>query len=243
MHVIATHPYGIPFMGGIASIVAIPLALLLWKALPRHRELTYAIQPIRTTLAQSIENIHILVSFQGKDITNDLNVAQVMLFNAGREPIESSDIVQDISLVVSNASILAVSYSVPPKAGTDIMLHTNAFTDRIVMHWKILEKGDKPVFQVLYAGKRDAPITLEGRIKGQESIPLSSWEYATIGVRKKIVKTIAVLCIFPCFMLWIGVLEGPLAKIANKKYKLVFSVLWVLLFVLFGAVIGVITSP
>ena len=171
---ISDHPLGvlIGFIGAIASIIALPFTI--WPILP-NRELTYAIQPVRTTLAQSIEHIRITASFQGKEITNDINVAQVMMFNAGRVPIESSDLIKDISLVVSNASILAVSLSVPPKAGTDIILRTNTPSDRITMHWRILEKGDNPVFQIVYAGKRDAPIYFEGRIKEQDSIRQVAW--------------------------------------------------------------------
>jgi hypothetical protein len=47
------------------------------------------------------------------------------------------------------------------------------------LSWKILERGDNPVIQVVYAGKRDAPITLEGRIKGQQSIKQVAWPAAS----------------------------------------------------------------
>jgi hypothetical protein len=170
-------PIGI--LGALASIIGIPLAIgfWLWPTLPK-RELTYAIQPIRTAFVQVSHPSDITVLYKGKPIKGDLSAAQIMIANAGQEAIETQDVKVQLSLVISNAEILDRTLLTPARKGTSFTLATNLPNTRLDLNWNILEKGDNPVIQVLYAGNRDASIVLEGRIKGQFEPKLVSWPTA-----------------------------------------------------------------
>ncbi len=186
---ISKHPVAIfiGFLGAIASIIAVPLAIWfgVWPTLPK-RELTYAIQPVRTAIARVSQPSDITIIYKGTAITGDLIAAQVRISNAGKEPIEGNDILSPVSLVVSNAKIVECSISVPAKQGTEFVIHSNVAVplDRTNLSWKILERGDNPVIQVLYAGKAESPIYLVGRIKGQDAIMQTSWP--SVGMKRRI---------------------------------------------------------
>lgn len=151
-------------LGSIASIIALPYTI--WPQVPK-RELTYCIQPIRTTLVEVNQKSDIAVTYKGTPISGDLTAAQIMIGNAGSEPIRREDIVTPIVLSVSNASIIETSLSTPPLRGTEFRVDTSLASGHLGMDWKILEKGDNPVIQIVYSGKRDLPIVLTGRIVGQ----------------------------------------------------------------------------
>jgi hypothetical protein len=159
----------IMFAGAVASIY-----FGFWPKSP-HRELTYAIQPVRTAIVQVNQASDIGVTYKGKPIRGDLSAAQIMIGNAGQEGIEASDIVTPITLVISNAEILECSFGTPALQGTQFILATNLPTNHLNMQWKLLEKGDNPVIQIVYAGNRNASISLEGRIKGQGALKQVSW--------------------------------------------------------------------
>jgi hypothetical protein len=137
-------PLGV--VGALASIVAVPLAVIfwLWPVTPK-RDLTYAIQPVRTSIVQVNQASDIAVTYKGKPINGDLSAAQIMIANAGKEPIEQSDIISPIAFAISNASIVEFSVSVPPKTGTDLTVTATLGSNRVALAWKILERGDNPV--------------------------------------------------------------------------------------------------
>jgi hypothetical protein len=161
--------FAVGILGGLASIY-----FGFWPKSP-HRELTYAIQPIRTAFVQVNHPSEITVLYKGKPIKGDLSAAQIMVGNSGQEGIEAGDIAVPIALVISNAEILECSFGRPALQGTEFTLSTNLPANRLNMQWKLLEKGDNPVIQIVYAGNRDAAITLEGRIKGQSAPRQVSW--------------------------------------------------------------------
>jgi hypothetical protein len=114
-------------------------------------------------------------------MAGDLTAAQVMIWNRGREPIRHEDILRPIILAVSNAPIIERSFSREPLAGSDFQLDTNLSAGQLSMDWKILERGDTPIIQIVYAGKRDLPILLDGRIVGQQGPKQLPWPAGPFG--------------------------------------------------------------
>ena len=168
-----------PYMVLIVIVVGILGALAsiyfgFWPKYP-HRELTYAVQPVRTAIVQVNHASDIAVTYKGKPIQGDLSAAQIMIVNAGQEPIEANDIKVPITLSISNAVILERYYNTNELAGTGFIVGTNFPSNSISVDWQLIEQRDKPIIQIVYAGNRDAPITLEGRIKGQGAPKQVSW--------------------------------------------------------------------
>lgn len=205
-------PLGV--LGAIASIVAIPLAIALWiwPTVPK-RELTYAIQPVRTSIVQVNRQSDIAVTYRGTPIIGDLTAAQVMIANAGDLPIEESDILSPLVLVISNATYVETSMSVQAKQGTVFL--PIPIKEGVHLNWKTLERGDSPVIQILYAGKRDAPITLEGRIKGQNSIKQVAWSGAFPAKSRILVSVFA-------GGILIGTFSMMFARATNRKQRVFY---------------------
>jgi hypothetical protein len=175
---ITKHPLAvlIGFLGAIASIVALPIAIwfAIWPTIPKG-ELTYAIQPVRTAFVQVSHPSDITVLYKGKPIKGDLSAAQIMISNSGAQPIMANDIRVPISIVVSNAEVLECSFSTAPLSGSGFILATNLPNNHVNLGWDIFEHANKPIIQIVYAGMRDAPIALEGRITDQAEPKEVSW--------------------------------------------------------------------
>jgi hypothetical protein len=167
LRLIAEHPLAV-LIGIIASVLGVIVSVYfgVWPVFPK-RELTYSIQPIRTAIVEVNSQSGIGVTYKGQPVNKDISAAQITVYNAGAEPIRREDIISPIELVVSNGIIVERSFSAPPLPGTEFQLATNLVSGRLALDWKILEKGDKAVIQIVYLGKRDLPIILQGRIVGQ----------------------------------------------------------------------------
>jgi hypothetical protein len=225
---ITRHPIAatIGFVGGIASIVGIPMSYYFWKVEPRRRELTYAVQPVRSVLVHGAQNTNMTVLYKGHQITNDINVAQVLIANAGGVPIESGDILSPLSLVISNGAILELSPRVEAKAGTDLVLEYKPDSDRVALRWKILEKDDNPIIQILYAGPGDARISLEGRVREQPHIKEVQWPNPTlVSSIRSVLKNAVEFTVF----IWVGVVWIFIGIIGRRVDKERIHYFWVAL--------------
>ncbi|MGA2865679.1 MAG: hypothetical protein ABSF95_14495 [Verrucomicrobiota bacterium] len=167
-------------LGSIASLVCLYIAL--YPRNPQSR-LTYSVQPVRTTIVKKSRASDLSVTYQGMSITDDITAAQVAIENTGWQPIRTDDIITKPEIVVSNSRILGVGISVPALEGTDFHLLTNQMASgRVQLDWRILEKGDKPVVEVIYAGDTEVPIGIQGRIVGQTQPKRVSWPAVDKGV-------------------------------------------------------------
>lgn len=153
----------IGLLGSIASLIALPYAIFTPK-----RQLTFAINPIRTPIVQLARTSNISVIYNGKPVNADVTAAQVAIWNDGRESIGSEDVLTPIVLrTASNAPIMEISFPATndvTKFWVDTINMTNG---ELRFTWKILEKNDGALLQIIYVGKTNLPITLEGAVKGQ----------------------------------------------------------------------------
>lgn len=173
MQFFTAHPlFGlICFLGSTASIIALLFAVCPWITSPK-RDLVYCVNPIRTPIVQSVETSDVSLSYKGRLVSGNVTVAQVAIWNAGREPIRSEDILSPIILrTPDNAAMLEVK---PLKITREVigfsLAATNNPSSAAQLGWKILERNDGVLLQITYAGIVTAPIKLEGTIVGQQSI-------------------------------------------------------------------------
>jgi len=174
LNFISAHPFGVlvAFFGALASIMALGPAYFPWWTAPK-RALLYCISPTRTQIIQATKVSDIAVTYKGLPLTGNVTAAQIAVWNDGREPIRGEDILTPIVLLTStNVSILEVSILKTNRAASAFRLLTdsdNLAVGRLGMDWKILQKNDGALIQVLYAGTPDQPIELSGEIVGQDS--------------------------------------------------------------------------
>lgn len=171
LHVISDHPFGtvVIFVAALCSIIAVGPALFPWWTAPK-RKLTYCVNPIRTPIIQSSKSTDVAVTYRGTRIEGNLTAAQIAIWNAGRETIKREHILSPIILRTDNCRIFDVIIS-KTNAVNEFRFNfesNDVAAAKIVMDWRILEKDEGALVQIVYAGPPEVPITLEGRIEGQK---------------------------------------------------------------------------
>src|ERR1044071_2684714 len=155
----------ITYIGGIASIIGLAICFITPKS-----ELAFCVNPIRTPIVQSSVASGFNVSYHGITLTGDVTAAQVAVWNRGSQPIRNQDILSPI-ILRANASILELTLLKTNRAVAGFTVHadTNMVSGVVSMDWKILQKNDAALIQIIYSGTPQQPLTLEGAIPGQDS--------------------------------------------------------------------------
>jgi len=158
----------IGFLGGIASIGALVLAFFPWLTSPK-RELRFCTHPHRVSIVQAAKSAEISINYKGFRVQGNLTAAQVTIWNSGREPIKTEDILSPIVVSIStNCPILEFTVLKTKRNVIGFQIDsTNADSGLLGLHWKILEKGDAALIQIVYAGPAESPISMQGTIVGQ----------------------------------------------------------------------------
>lgn len=181
------------FLGSIASLIGllgIPLSVWLYFASNRSPKLTYYVHPVRTSIVKSMDTKGLQVSFAGKEIKGDISTAQVSIWNAGKQAIKPVDILTPIQIVTAgNTQILTANLGKVGRPVSDTKLDESQLDRGIIgLSWRIFERGDGCVIQMIYSGDINKAVTVTGDIEGQRSIsklenvkrPLSNKEFTTI---------------------------------------------------------------
>jgi len=170
---ILRHPVAlvITFLGTIAGIIGIPLAFYFYFASQRDPRLTYSVNPIRVPVVQGEKLTSLKVLFNGADVQGDIIAAQIAVWNAGAGSIRSTDIMAPIQIQTEgNSPILeaTIRKMTRPVVGvwTD---QAQLSAGRVLVGWKILEKNDGFVLQVIYSGSINNKLSLTGDVAGKKS--------------------------------------------------------------------------
>jgi hypothetical protein len=102
-------------------------------------------------------------------LTTSVTAAQVQIWNNGSESIRPEHVLQEITLVTNpRVPILEATIRRTKRAVSGIALDDSHINDgRLGIRWRILEHGDGAVLQVVYAGRSDNALNIEGFIEGQ----------------------------------------------------------------------------
>jgi hypothetical protein len=157
---------------GIASIIALPLSVYLYWASISTPELTVYVAQIQSVVAQPKLSHAIQLSCKGREITNDVFIRQFAIWNAGRKEIRRDDILAALKLKAgTNIVFLDAQVSEQKREISEVRLDkADISKGEIGINWRIFEKNDGAVIQVIYEGAKDSPVMLEGTIVGQQGI-------------------------------------------------------------------------
>jgi hypothetical protein len=168
----STHPLIglIGTLGALASICAFPFTVWPWLAGSKP-ELTYCVNPVQTVIVQTKRTSDVAVTYKGTPVEGNVTAVQIAVWNGGREPIRSEDVLSYIQLrTKGTCKLLDVSIAKTNRSVTGFFLNmTNAAPGIIGMGWRILEKGDGAVIQVVYTSTNEVSFTLDGVVVGQKS--------------------------------------------------------------------------
>jgi len=138
----------------------------------RSRELTYSFNPVRTEIVNFGETSSLTVSYDGKPVKNSVTAIQCMIWNAGKEPIRTEDILKSITInAPQNVKILEAKIRHVSRPEIQFVLNSEKMTSgEIGLTWKILEQNDGASIQIVFEGARDAPFIFEGTTVGLRPI-------------------------------------------------------------------------
>ncbi len=160
------------FLGSVASIVGLILAVFFYLESREAPELTYHLHPIRTSVVKAGEASDLLISHKGKEIKGNVSAAQVAIWNAGKKPIKREEILLPIVISteggqpVLEAKIRRMSR---PLIGFTLD-NTRLHEGKVIVGWRILERGDGAIIQMIYAGDQEVPLRVSGSVVGQNKL-------------------------------------------------------------------------
>ena len=119
------------------------IGLIAFFVTQEKRDLTFAVNPVRTALVQSGQTTQLKVSYLGKEIPGDITACQIALWNSGKQAIKKSEILEPITLSLTNVQIMEAILRRASRNVTGIILDGSQIqSGRIAISWNILEKDD-----------------------------------------------------------------------------------------------------
>ncbi len=166
-----SHPvFGI--VGVLIGIVSVILTVYFYMQSTRNRDLVYYVNPAKAVVVKNGESSNLQVYMGGQLLQNDVTATQVAIWNQGKEPIQSSDMLAPLT-IQTNPSVPILEATIRKKSREVIHLSLDQdhLKDGVVtVSWNILEQGDGGVLQLIYAGGTNIDITASGIVVGQGKV-------------------------------------------------------------------------
>ncbi len=188
-----THP-AVGIVGTVASVVGVLLALYFYLAARAAPSVTMYINPVRATVVKSGQASALSVLFNGNRVTSDITAAQVAIWNAGKQPVRSIDVLEAVRITGSVPMLEATLRKKNRDVVTLVLDRSKMASGELGISWNILEQGDGGVVQIIYAGDPSVVLQPRGVIVGQGSViqqrygheiltPLAQYQRARTGSR------------------------------------------------------------
>jgi hypothetical protein len=161
-------------IGALAGVLALLASAYFYSAAQRYRQLAFYVQPdqLKTVLVRAgqLSDLHIL--YRTEELSTDVTAVQLAIWNQGNESIRPANVIQPIRIVTEpHRRILKASVAKMFRDIIGFRLDESKLSDGIVgVDWKILERGDGALVQLVYAGGPSVTVSLEGVIEGQPRI-------------------------------------------------------------------------
>jgi len=109
------------------------------------------------------------VFFGDKPIATDVTAAQVVVWNNGRQPIKPPDVLRELKITTEpRVPILEATVRQQTREVIDFALDTSRLAGgEVGLHFRILERSDGAIVQLIYAGRPDHSINVDGVIEAQ----------------------------------------------------------------------------
>lgn len=160
-----------PWFQGIAALSSI--ASILISLQPQEmRELSFVANASPAVVVKSGATTKISVAYDGRAVTSDVTATQVAIWNAGKTSIRSENILEPVVIRTSDkCRILEATVRESSRRLCDIELDTSdCAKGELRVLWKILEKGDGALIQIVYEGSPEIQLEGSAIIEGQEQI-------------------------------------------------------------------------
>ena len=158
----------------ISSIISIAITIVFGYYFLyvgyKLREPTFFVDPVRTTILdkKNAEDAPLhLVTSKGDTIHSDVVSVYFYFFNQGEETIKSENVYSPLKIRVdTSCRILDFKMIKSARAVSGIQVAIDSTSKFLNVNFRALEKDDGFVGQVIFAGDKDAQLTIEGGIEG-----------------------------------------------------------------------------
>lgn len=173
------HPY-ILALNIICGIVGLPFGIYAFLDARSGPDLTYCLNPVRTTVIKANTANTLKVFAAGKELNGDVTAVQLAFWNEGKSPVRGSDILKPVQIQTGNtAQILEVTITKVSRPEIQFEVdQSHIGQGEVKLNWKILETGDGAVLQIIYAGNTKNTFSVNGTIVGQQKLSERSVENA-----------------------------------------------------------------
>ncbi|MBL7209826.1 MAG: hypothetical protein ISS52_06985 [Dehalococcoidia bacterium] len=158
----------------LAFIVSIA-GIFFFFASQEKRELVYAVSPTPTVIVSSQHCRDLIVSYRDKELgCVDITAVQVAIWNKGRQSIRAENILSPTYIRTTppvdilETSLINVSREVVEFS----LLHSldSWKVGHVPVEWRILEKNDGAMIQLIYLGGTEIEFDVVGDIEGVSEI-------------------------------------------------------------------------
>lgn len=157
------------FVGTVGSLVGLILSIVFYLWAVRERELVWSVHPVPSSLVRAGETSRLTVAYDGVPVTTDITAVQIAFWNRGDESIRDSHVLEPLRFSTKNGEpVLEARLRRTSRTVADIKLDRRLAKDGTVqVDWRILERGDGGVLELIIAGATDAEIDASAVVEGQ----------------------------------------------------------------------------
>lgn len=143
----------IAVIGSIASIIAIPLSVILFVVSIRTAEISYSVEAIKIYDAEVRQQGINVIGPNGEKIANDIYAYKILIWNSGSAPIDSNLVRQFPVLDFSGSSSLISVQDVQtaPNSFVEPNIKINSVVKTVSVEWKHLDPGNGIRLSILYS--------------------------------------------------------------------------------------------
>ena len=165
------------WIGVIGIVIGILVSSFTWWASEKTRDLSFRLTTDRAEILKSGVSSDITAFYKGVEIRGDLIAYRFVVWNAGREPIRwTEDVLKEVAIQPTGGMKLLEAKVVRAsreEIGLTVAERT-VETNKVVLKWKILERGDGAVIQVLATNVTSPPFLVTGTVVGQRALDIES---------------------------------------------------------------------
>jgi len=167
----------------VSSVISIVITLVfgyyfLYVEI-RERRPTFYVDPTRTTILDK-ENAGsaplLLLKLNGDTIKSNVTSVYFYFFNQGEETIKPQNIYAPLKVVLSDkAKILDFKIIKVARPVSGFEISRDTLENSLDIKFKAIERDDGVVGQIIFEGKKDAVVSLEGGIDGVKRFETHLW--------------------------------------------------------------------
>jgi hypothetical protein len=160
------------FAGTVASLLSVVLAIYFYIESRQTPLLTFMVNPAKAIVVKAGEASRLTIQYDDRRITTDITAAQVAVWNAGRLSIRSQQILDPVQISLGKGTrILEVTERKVSRPVVGMEVDRSRLSGGTIgLSWRILERNDGAVLQLIYEGGPSTPIQFGGTIEGQPSL-------------------------------------------------------------------------